>query len=392
MLNTSLSPWPLYTSEEINAVSAVLASGRVNYWTGDETRSFEREFAQWATTPRAIALTNGTVALDVAFRALGIGAGDEVIVTPRTFIASVSSVVTAGAIPVFADVDRDSGNISAATIASVLTPRTRAIVPVHLGGWPCDMGPIMDLARANGLAVIEDCAQAHNAAWQGRKVGSIGDVGAWSFCQDKIITTGGEGGMVTTANEDLWSRMWSFKDHGKSWDAVYERAHPPGYRWVHDSFGTNWRMMEMQAVIGRIQLARLDRWTASRTAAAMAFRDVALRYPGALRAPLPPTGDTHAFYRFYVYVRPDGLRADWSRDRIIAAMGERNIPLFQGSGSEVYRERAFDGCDWAPARPLSMARELGATSLAFLTHPTLTRDDMDRVCEAFDAVMREAAA
>ncbi len=392
MLDTDLPPWPVFSPEEEESVLRILRSGRVNYWTGQEGRLFEREFAAWAGTPHAVALANGTVALDLALKGLGIGAGDEVIVAPRTFIASVSCVVNAGATPVFADVDRESGNIGADSIAPVLTPRTRAIIPVHLAGWPCDMGPIMELARGRGIAVIEDCAQAHGSRWQGRPVGTIGEVGAWSFCQDKIISTGGEGGMVTTGDPDLWSRMWSFKDHGKSWAAVYEREHPPGYRWLHESFGTNWRMLEMQAAIGRIQLSRLPDWTAARTRNALRFADVAGRFPDALRAPLPPAGDVHAFYRYYAYVRPEGLRPGWDRDRIVAEVAARGVPLFQGSCSEVYLEKAFEGTGFAPRERLPVARELGETSLMFLTHPTLTDEAVQRICDTFAQVMEEAAA
>src|SRR5690606_20816686 len=279
MLNTTFAPWPSFTEEEVIAVSDVLHSNRVNYWTGEECRHFEREFAEWSQNAYAIALANGTVALDLALHGLGIGAAnggsptDEVIVTPRTFLASVSCVVNAGAVPVFADVERDSGNISAATIAPHLTDRTRAIIVVHLAGWPADMDAIMALAEPRGIKVIEDCAQAHGALYKGRSVGYIGHVGAWSFCQDKIMTTGGEGGLVTTNDPDLWSRMWSFKDHGKRWEAVYERSHPPGFRWVHESFGTNWRMMEVQAAIGRIQLRRMAEWTRSRTRNAEVIRN-----------------------------------------------------------------------------------------------------------------------
>ncbi|WP_338317480.1 DegT/DnrJ/EryC1/StrS aminotransferase family protein, partial [Bradyrhizobium ottawaense] len=262
MLNTQFSPWPSYTQEEIEAVSSVLASNKVNYWTGDLCREFEAEFAKFVGTRHAVALANGTLALDVALKALGVGPGDEVVVAPRTYIASVSSAVIAGAIPVFADIDRDTQNISAETISRVLTDRTKAIIPVHLAGMPCDMDPIMRLASERGLVVIEDCAQAHGATYKGRSVGSIGHVGAWSFCQDKIITTGGEGGMVTTNDQGLWSAMWSYKDHGKSWKCVYEDRHPPGPRLLHTSFGTNWRMLEMQGAIGLIQLKRMPEWTA----------------------------------------------------------------------------------------------------------------------------------
>lgn len=391
MLNTNLSPWPSFSDQEVEAAARVIASNKVNYWTGEEGRTFEREFAAWCGTRHAVALANGTLALDVALAALGIGPGDEVVVTPRTFIASVSSVVLAGATPVFADVDRDSGNISGRTIEPVLSERTRAIVPVHLAGWPCDMEAIGELARTRNIAVIEDCAQAHGARIGGRSVGSFGDVGAWSFCQDKIITTGGEGGMVTTNDPDLWSRMWSFKDHGKSWQAVYERSHEPGFRWVHESFGTNWRMLEVQAAIGRLQLLKLPEWTARRTKIAAAIEGALASFPGAVRTPRPGNDLTHAYYRYYGYVRPEGLKAGWTRDRVIAEIGARGVPVFQGSCSEVYLEKAFDGTGWRPSVRLPVARELGETSLMFLTHPTLADEEVVRVCDAVAAVMREAA-
>lgn len=407
MLNQPVAPWPSFTSEEIEAVSAVLASGRVNYWTGEECRKFEQEFAAWSETSHAIAVSNGTVALDLALHGLGIGsansgsAGDEVIVTPRTFIASISCVANAGATPVFADVDEASGNISAETIAAVLTPRTKAIIAVHLAGWPCDMDPIMELAAAHDLKVIEDCAQAHGARYKGRSVGSIGHVGAWSFCQDKIMTTGGEGGMVTCNDRDLWSRMWSFKDHGKSWEAVYERAHPPGFRWLHESIGTNWRMLEMQAAIGRIQLGRMAEWTRARTANATILHEALTPFASdhgiiRLNGPLAggeswPAGSVHAFYKYYAYVRPENLAPGWSRDHIVNEMGKRGIPCFQGSCSEVYLEKAFDGTGWRPEAPLPVARELGETSLMFLVHPTQSADDMARVSHAIGDVLKEAA-
>lgn len=387
MLNTSFAPWPCFTDEECGAVSRVLASNRVNYWTGEECRAFEREFAEWTGVSRAVSLANGTLALDLALKALGIGPGDEVIVTPRTFIASISTVVGAGATPVFADVDLDSGNISPETIASCITDRTRAVIPVHLGGWPADIDGMLDIAMPRSIAIVEDCAQAHGASLRGRKVGSIGDIGAWSFCQDKIMTTGGEGGMVTTRNEELWSRMWSYKDHGKSWTAVYERDHPPGFRWLHDSFGTNWRMLEMQAVIGRIQLKRMAEWTSRRTALAHRMVEVLRAFPELVRVPLPGEDQIHAFYRLYAYVRTEALRPDWTRDRIVAELTQRQVPAFQGSCSEVYLEKAFDGTCWRPEQRLPNARVLGESSLMFLTHPTITDDQIDRACAAIGDVL-----
>lgn len=386
MLETGLSAWPCFSAEEAEAVARVLRSNRVNYWTGTECRQFEREFAAWTGTSHAVALSNGTLALDVALKALGIGRGDEVVVTPRSFMASASCVVTAGASPVFADVDPDSQNLTAETIERVLTPRSRAIICVHLAGMPCDMDPIMALAERRGLKVIEDCAQAHGARYRGRSVGSIGHIGAWSFCQDKIMTTGGEGGMVTTNSRDLWSRMWSYKDHGKSWEAVYERRHAPGFRWVHESFGTNWRMLEMQAVIGRLQLQRMPDWSARRASNARRLAEVCRKF-AFLRNPVIPEHSEHAWYRFYTFVRPELLPSGWTRDRIIAELVSRGLPCYQGSCSEIYREKAFDGTPFRPAQPLPTARLLGETSLMFLVHPTLTPTEVDSCCRTLHAVM-----
>ena len=400
MLNTPFSPWPSFTPEEADAVHRVVMSNKVNYWTGTETREFEKEFAAWCGTAHAVALANGTLALDVALKALGVGPGDEVVVTPRTFIASISCVVNAGAVPVFADVEADSGNVSARTIAAVLTPRTKAVVCVHLAGWPCDMDPIMALAAEHGLKVIEDCAQAHGARYKGRPVGSIGHVGAWSFCQDKIMTTGGEGGMVTTNDEALWRAMWSFKDHGKSYEAVYERTHAPGFRWLHESFGTNWRMLEMQAVIGRIQLQRMADWTAKRQANAQHLNQALMMFSGnggVIRLPkfgcascqgqCDAAGCVHAHYKFYAYVRPENLAPGWSRDRILEAISGSGVPCYQGSCSEVYLEKAFDMTCWRPKSRLPLAKVLGETSIMFLVHPTLTVVEMTKTKQVIAEVL-----
>jgi dTDP-4-amino-4,6-dideoxygalactose transaminase len=397
MPNTPFSPWPCFTNEEIDAAASVLRSNRVNYWTGDECRAFEREFAVWTGTRHAVALMNGTVALDVALKALGVGPGDEVVVTPRSFIASASCVVNAGAVPMFADVECDSGNISAETIRPVLTDRTRAIIVVHLGGYPADMDPIMELARAREIRVIEDCAQAHGARYKGRSVGSIGDIGAWSFCQDKVMSTAGEGGMVTTDDEDLAKAMWSFKDHGKSWDAVYEREHPSGFRWLHETFGTNWRMLEMQAAIGRIQLRRMPGWTTARNRNATRIHDALVPLAGddgAVRlAPLvtsPNGADVHAHYRFYCYIRLENLAPGWDRDRIVAEINASGVPCFQGSCAEIYREKAFEDAGLAPAQRLPRAMELGETSLAFLVHPTLTAAEIEKTAAVIAKVLPSA--
>lgn len=389
MLNTSFAPWPCFTEEEAAVVQQVLLSNKVNYWTGQECREFEKEFAAWAGTRHAVAVANGTLALDVALKALGIGPGDEVVVTPRSFIASVSCVVNAGATPVFADIDPDSGNLSADTIAKVITPRTRAAIVVHLAGWPCDMDPIMALAEQHNLKIIEDCAQANGALYKGRSVGSIGHVGAWSFCQDKIMTTGGEGGMVTTNDEAIWRSMWEYKDHGKSYAAVYEREHEPGFRWLHESFGTNWRMLEIQAAIGRLQLSRLPGWSKVRKRHGETIWATCRQFE-ALRTPELPGDVQHAHYKCYAYVRPELLAPGWDRDRIVAEINSLGVPCFQGSCSEIYLEKAFEGTPWRPAERLPVARELGETSLMFLVHPTLSEEAIDQTCTAIATVMSQA--
>jgi dTDP-4-amino-4,6-dideoxygalactose transaminase len=411
-MNHSFPPWPCYSSEEIAAVEKVLSTNKVNYWTGDECRLFESEFANWVGVKHAVSLANGTVALDLALKALGIGVGDEVVVTPRSFIASVSCVLNAGATPVFADVDLDTGNITAQSIDSKLSSKTKAIICVHLAGWPCDMDEIVALAQKHDLKVIEDCAQAHGAVYKGRMVGSIGHIGAWSFCQDKIMTTGGEGGMVTTNDETLWKSMWSFKDHGKNFDAVYEKEHAVGFRWLHESVGTNWRMIEMQAAIGRIQLRKMPKWTTNRNQNAqilnVAFSSLnVLRVPSyrcvacvdAMHNGVSPSQDgeacqlgcVHAYYKFYVYIKLEMLADGWDREKIIQEVTNIGIPCGSGSCSEIYLEKAFDGLACRPRERLPNAKELGETAMVFTVHPTITSDQMKAYAENIREIFLRAS-
>lgn len=386
-----LSPWPQFHDDEINRVVEVLRSGKVNYWTGVECRAFEREFAEHCEVEHGIAVANGTVALELALHASGVGPGDEVVVPPRTFIASASSVVMRGAIPVFADVDPVSQTMTAETIQEVLTPRTKAIIVVHLAGWPCDMDPIVALARERGLTVIEDCAQAHGAMYKGRPVGSLGDLAAFSFCQDKIVTTGGEGGMLVTNRWDLWERAWAYRDHGRNYQAVYDHTHPPGFRWLFDAFGTNWRMTEMQAAIGRLQVRNsLSEWVARRRRNADLLTACFRTIP-ALRVTEPPDHVRHSYYKYYAFVRPEMLKDDWSRDRILAAFEAEGIPGLSGSCSEVYLEKAFDRLGLRPKQRLPVARQLGETSLMFLVHPTLTPAELADTCRVVEKVMAVAS-
>ncbi len=383
------SPWPYFAPDEIEAAMEVLRSGKVNYWTGDEGRQFEQEFAASVGCKYAIAVANGTVALEVCLKALGIGPGDEVITTSRTFIASASCVVTVGARPVIVDVDRDSQNLTPETISARITPRTKAIIAVHLAGWPCEMDEILQVAREHGLKVVEDCAQAQGARYKDRPIGSLGDTAAFSFCQDKIMTTGGEGGMVTTNDPGLWDRAWSYKDHGKSYDAVYNREHPVGFRWLHESFGTNGRMTEMQAAIGRIALRKVPSWVETRRRYAAMLNEKLSQVRG-LRLVIPPEHVHHAYYKYYAFVCPEELKEGWNRDRIMQAICAQGVPCFVGSCSEIYREKAFQ-VERRKQPRLPVARELGETSLMFLVHPTLTEAHIERTGHVIEEVMHEAA-
>ena len=390
-MNTSLASWPQFGDDQIAAAARVLASGQVNSWTGTETNAFEQEFASWCGCRHAIATANGSLALSSAYLAIGIGLGDELITTPRTFIATASSAVLLGAKPVFADVDAESGAITAATIEPLITPRTKAIAVVHLGGWPADMQAILELAHAHGIAVIEDCAQAHGACISGQPVGSFGDVSAWSFCQDKILSTAGEGGMVTTNRTDLWDSMWALKDHGKTHEAVFGREHPPGFRWLHERFGSNFRLTELQSAIGRIQLEQLPKWTAVRTRNALVLAE-ALANCSAVRVPLPSESITHAWYKFYAFVNTEALAEGWSRDRILKEISALGYPSFSGTCSEIYLENCFQNAGLAPVERLPVARELGETSLMFLVHPTISPEQMEAYAQAVRSVMTKASA
>lgn len=385
---TDSSSWPYFDQDEIEAAARLLASGKVNYWTGNEGKEFEKEYARYVGNRHAVAVANGTLALELALRVLGIGPGDEVVTSSRTFIASASCVVSVGARPVIAEVDPESQNITADSIRRVLSPATKAIVAVHLAGWPCEMEQIMDLAREHGLKVIEDCAQAHGATYKGRPVGSLGDIGAFSFCQDKIISTAGEGGMIALNSDAMYERAWAYKDHGKSYDAVYRQEHGPGFRWLHDSFGSNWRLTEIQSAIGRLQLQKLPRWVEKRREHATMLTEAFSKLPG-LRLTLPPAHIGHAYYKYYAFVCPSSLRPDWNRDRILAEIVARGVPCFVGSCSEIYLENAFP-FEWRPKNRLPIARQLGETSLMFPVHPTLTPEHLASTCEVVKQVMYEA--
>ncbi len=384
------SRWPNYADDEIAAVVDVLKSGRVNALQhGENCRAFEQAFAAMCDMPHAISLANGTLALELALRALGIRPGDEVVVTPRSFVASASCVALVGAIPVFADVDPVSQNLTAASIAQVLTPRTKAVIAVHLAGWPCEMDEIMTLADAYGLKVIEDCAQAHGATYGGRPVGSFGDAAAFSFCTDKIISTGGEGGMLLLRDANAWSKAWSFKDHGKDRDVMLAPATGNMFRWLHNSFGTNYRLTEMQAAIGLQQLKKLPRWLACRRRNAAALNEILSDLP-ILRLTTPHEDVGHAYYKYYAFLRPEHLRTDWTRDRVVAEVNDAGVPCFSGTCPEIYREGAFADTGLTPPMPLPIARWLGEHSLMLPVDQTIDEDAARTMANTVKAVLMAA--
>ena len=385
--------WPSPSEAQIAAVTDVLRTGRINYWTGEVGRSLEREYAEYLGCKHALLAANGTLALELALRGLRIGRGDEVVVPARTFIATASCIVTVGATPVVADIDPDSGNLTAATVSAALSERTKAVVVVHLGGWPAEMDDLLALARERGLKVVEDCAQAHGGTYRGRLLGSLGDVACFSFCQDKIIAAG-EGGLVACNDDEVAERIWSYRDHGKSYTKYHDpefMARKASFKWVHDSFGSNHRMAELESAMARVGLAELPAAHARRTELALRLA-AGLEPLRGIRAPLPPTGSEHAFYRLYAYVRPDELAGGWGRDRVLFAIAAEGVPVQYGSCAELYREDAMRKAGFGPDGRLPGAALVHDTSLAFFVHPTLADTDIDDVIAAVAKVMEAATS
>lgn len=388
--STPWPSWPSYSKEEVALVADVLAGGLVNYWTGTHGRQFEAEYANYLGVCGTVALMNGTVALEASLRALGIGEGDEVIVPCRTFIASASCVVAVGARPVLADVDPVTQCVTAACVAVKVSDRTRAVIAVHLAGMVCDLDPIVSLCHERGIALIEDCAQAHGARYKDRPVGSIGDVGAFSFCQDKIITTGGEGGLVATDDAALLDRIVRYKDHGKDPElvAAARMRGAGGFAYLHSSFGTNWRMTEMQAALGRHQLRRLDESVARRRYLAERLSRSIADVDGISVVPAPPWA-VWAYYRLSLRIDQSRLIHGWSRDRIVSALIAENVWAGPGACPDIGHEHAFDAVPGArDARP--GAESIAGESLVLQVHPALADGDIDSTAEAIARVMRHA--
>ncbi|MCL2323987.1 MAG: DegT/DnrJ/EryC1/StrS family aminotransferase [Actinomycetia bacterium] len=396
LIDRALPAWPQIPEEGIEAVAAVLRSGRINYWTGAETRLFEAEFSAAHEGASALAVSSGTLALELALRSFGVGAGDEVIVPSRTFIATAGAVVAVGATPVIADIDPTTGALTPLSVARRLSPRTRAVIVVHVGGYPAPVAGIRALCEQLDVVVIEDCAQAQGARAGGRPVGLAGHAACFSFCQDKILPLG-EGGMIVyPSGSAAFEVAAAWRDHGHRLSVdtqVQERRSQ--FRYLSDSFGTNARMTEAQGALGRVLLAKVPAWHKLRTRNARVLTEGLSGFAPVLR-PCVPADDTgeHAFYRHYFLLDSAALAAGWDRDRVIDAISAEGAPVQFGACALIGREKAFAtlGVTPTPESELPGALCAAEQSLAFFVHPTLSEDDLGEIAQAARKVLEAAIA
>lgn len=385
------SNWPRFEQDEIDAATQVLRSCRVNGLVhGDFTTALADQFADFCGANYGFCVANGTLALEVAMRSLGIGPGDEVIVPARSFFASASAILAVGATPVFADVLPHSQNIDPESVERLIGEKTKAILCVHLAGWPCDMCSIEAIANHHGLFVIEDCAQAHGAAIDGRLVGSFGHAAAFSFCTDKIMSTAGEGGLVLFREKAHYEIGRSYKDHGKNFSKMADGGGAPGeFRFIHDQHGSNFRLTEFQAAIGLRQLAKLPNWLNNRKRNASIMM---ARLYGHPLVSLPTVGNknTHAWYKFYIrLLAPPGEQVEAFRSRVLGRLHAFGIPAATGSCPDMSQEDAFKGTPIRRDGDLPAAHELGKCTLMFPVDHTLSQDDMHRMAEGLIVALED---
>ena len=379
--------WPNFSPDEIKLTSEVLKSNNVNYLFGKQGKKFENAFASFSDCKYALAVANGTLALDLCLRSIGLREGDEVLVTSRSYVASGMSISLLGAKPIWCDVDLDSQNISLDEIKSKCTEKTKAILCVHFAGYPCDMREIVAFAKKNNLYTIEDCAQAHGATIRGKSVGSFGDISAWSFCNDKIMSTGGEGGMVTTNSRKLYKFISSFNNHGKNLKKYYDLKNPKSFPYIHDQLGSNYRLTEFQSSIGIYQLKQMKRWNAIRTRNANEII-CAIEGSNLVDVPILKEGYQHAWYKLYLTINKDFLKKSWSLSKIITALNAKAVSSSFGGCGEMYREKAFSGSK--KKVHLKNARYLERNSLMILIHPTITHTEIRRRAKILNSVLAAA--
>ncbi len=407
-VTNKLQGWPQFDENAIKAVEAVLRSGKVNYWTGKRGMEFEKQFAEWQGSRYAISVATGTAALHVALTSLGIGPGDEVIVPSYTFIASSFSIVQAGAIPRFADVNLEDHCLSVESAEKLVTKRTKAIMPVHLYGNVCDMGQILAFAKRHNLYVIEDNAEAFGGAYKGKKTGTLGHMAGCSFCQNKTFTTGGEGGMVTTDDEELAWKARSFRDHGydvKQRLSLLELEQKLPY--IHNMVGWNYRMTEMQSAIGLAELARMDTWNMPRRRRNAQILVNALKTSRRIEHfPVDTPERQNGWYVLAFSLEVENMKCDLKQ--FVAAVAAEGAPVWKVFWPQCHTERAFQehhafGRTGFPfksgeyADPASVdysnvevphARWHETHTFTCFAYPTYTESDMEQIANAILKVIK----
>lgn len=381
--------WPSFSLAEGKIVSQVLRSNHVNYLFGSIGKEFEKKFSAFSNTHHALALANGTLALDACLRSLRLSHEDEVLVTSRSFIASASSIALLGATPIWCDVDLNSQNILLDEIIKRCTKRTKGIICVHFAGFPCEMDSIMEFAKAKNLFVVEDCAQAHGAKINGISVGSFGHMSAWSFCNDKIMTLGGEGGMITTNDVDLYDKAASFNNHGKNLKKYFSAEKYTHFPYLHDSLGSNYRLTEMQSALGIYQLNKMDSWTVLRARNANIFIN-AINELEVIQTPVIPKHLTHAWYKLYITLNPSKLKKSITRSIILQKLQSESVPCSFGGSGEIYLEKAFSKSNLLKRGSLSNASFLENYSIMLEVHPTIPKKEVIRRASVLKLVLKDA--
>ncbi len=372
--------WPHFTKKEINSVIQVLKSGKVNYLNGNEGLKFEKNFSKFTNSKYSIAVSNGTNALELALKAIDLKFGDEVIVTSKSFIASASCVVALGAVPIFADVEINSQNISLDSIRQLINKKTKAIICVHIGGWPCDILKLLKICKIYKIKLIEDCSQAHGAKVNNKSVGSFGDFGTWSFCNDKIISTGGEGGMITTNSYKNYQKIWSLKDHGKNIKKYLNIKNNYSFRYIHDSFGSNFRLTEMQSSIGNAQLLYIKERVKLRQRNANQYIKN-FKNCKFIITPIIPKNITHSFYRLYLRFNFKFIKKNWNKNKIINKLNKLGFECSEGACSEIYNEKCFRNSKFKVKKSLKNCVELSKSSFALKVDHTISLQTINTQCK-----------
>lgn len=393
--------WPQYTDKIISGVSEILCSGKVNQWTGTKVKEFEKKYCDYFGCKYAVAVSNGSVAIELCLRAINLKEGDEVIVTPRSFLASASSINICGGIPVFVDVDYETQNITLENIQAGYSDKTKAVILVHLAGLSCKkIDEIINWCHLKNIYVIEDCAQCHGAKYKNQYLGTFGDINAWSFCQDKIISTGGEGGMVTTNNEFLFKKVWSFKDHGKNYDKtnygnntkqeIQTKNKAGHHNFLHDTIGSNYRMTEIQASIGIDSLDLLQNWIEIRRYNANLLSNCLVKYDFIKILNWHKYEDYynqydmkhiktyyHCYYKYYFYINRDYFGYENIRNIILDEFIKNGICASVGSNSEIYKELCYgENNNYRIGQECTNAKEIGKSCIMLQTDPTYTKEYM----------------